>query len=110
MGIRLSTSETFSTPVKYTLKTESGKDEAQEFRGTFKRYNQEQVKELLSSGKSDSDMVREVLVDWKAQDLETHQDIPYSEAIRDVLLNQPGVGGAIILRYCESVGAVRPKA
>ena len=109
MGIRLSSSDTFTTPVKYTLKTEAGKDEPQEFRGTFKRYDQEQVKELLSSGKSDVDMVREVLVGWKAQDLETHEDIPYTEQIRDVLLKQPGVGGAIMLRYCETVGAARPK-
>ena len=110
MGIRLNISKTFKCKIKYTLQTEEGKTEDQEFLGEFKRLSQEEVKELINSGKSDVDMVREVLVGWKATDLETHQDVPYSEEIRDALFKQTSIGAVIFLRYCEAVGAARPKA
>lgn len=109
MGIRLNLTATFKTLVKYTIADDTGKDEKQEFTAEFKRYDQDQCKAMLQSGKSDNEMVRDVLVGWKCTDLATGQDIPYAEAIRDALLTQTGVGGAIMQRFIETVGAARPK-
>lgn len=109
MGIRLNISNTYKTTVKYTIIDENGKEEKQEFLAEFKRRDQEECKTMIASGKLDAEHVRDVLVGWKCTDLVTGQDIPYSEAMRDALLAQTGVGGTIMQRYLETVGAVRPK-
>lgn len=109
MGIRITPSDTFRAKVEYYLKDEAGKDEKQEFLGHFKRLTAEGVKELSQSGKSDSEMVREVLTGWTAKDLATGEDVPYTPEIRDALLSQPAVAGTIILRYFETCGGARQK-
>lgn len=109
MGIRIIPSTTFKTVVQYTLKDENGRDEKQELTAHFQRRDVEGVKALYESGLNDADQCRQVLIGWDAKDLVTGEAIPYTPEVRDALFAQPGVAGAMILRYYETVGAARGK-
>lgn len=109
MGIRLTPSARYRADIEYTLKTEDGRDEKQKFTAIFERRSAEELKEMTQSGKSDADLVREILKGWDMTDLETRDKVEYSDAIRDAILAQPGVASVVIMRYLETVVGSRAK-
>jgi len=109
MGVRLSASKTYKTQVNFDMINEAGKKEKQSFEAEFKRLTRDQVKDLVESGKSDNEMVSEVMVGWKLTNTDTGEDLPFTDVSRDALLTIPGTGGVTMLAFLETVGASRQK-
>lgn len=110
MGVRISGSKTFRTQVEYTVLTEAGKKEPHSFEAVFKRMGPAEVKDLVDNSPNDSELVKKVLIDWSMKELDTKEEIPYSEQMLDEYLRQvAGVAGVIALRFLETVGASRSK-
>lgn len=109
MGIRLVAKDTFKAKVTFFLKDDEGKDEETTFTGVFKRLDSDATKALLNSGKNDTEIVREVLVGWHAVDIDSKEEISFSEQARDALLKQAGVGTNIMMRWVDTNGAARTK-
>jgi hypothetical protein len=111
MGIRLKRIDgTFRTTVTYWIQGANGKSEEQSYVGEFKRMDLDEVKELRDSGKPDLELLLEVLVGWKASEVGSKEEVPFSpEIVRQVATEYPGFAGCSVLRFLETVGASRQK-
>lgn len=109
MGVRVNFSETYKTPVNFTILDAEGKKEACSFIAEFKRLKREEVRAGVDAARNDSDWCREVLVGWKMQDLDTKADIPFSSEALEAFLMVPGAAGVTVLTFMETVGANRQK-
>ena len=101
---------TYSWPVKFEVPGDAGKFETQTFDAVFKRMPQSQMDEMIagSEGAKDSDIARQILVGWSGiTDGET--DVPFSESMRDKLLDVPGVGTAIVAAFLSSLQGAKRK-
>lgn len=109
MGVRFVQSDKYWTQVRFVLLNEQGKNEEMSFDAQFKRLDREGVADLTSSGAKDADMLRKVLVDWKLKDLDTKEDIAFTDSTFEEFLKIPGAAGVTMLRFLETVGASREK-
>lgn len=109
MGIRIGSSATYKTPVKFTILDQNGKPEKQSFIAEFKRMDKPEVKALIDNFDSDTEMCREVLAGWSMQNLDTLEDVPFNPQTLESILNIAGLAGVIVLRFLETVNASREK-
>ncbi|NYH13429.1 hypothetical protein [Paraburkholderia bryophila] len=68
---------------------DSGEVETSEFTGRFKRVSDDELVEIRTSGRSDKDIMREMLVGWADLTDENGAQLPFSEQFRDTLLSIP---------------------
>jgi hypothetical protein len=110
MGVRIKDSKTFKAIVNFETTNEAGKREPQFFTAEFKRLPPAEVIDVTSTAQTIDEMVRRVLVGWTLKELDSKEDIPFSEENLDMLLALiPGFGGVIMQRYIDTVGASRGK-
>lgn len=109
----LNQAPTYLWPVKVELPVSGGKHEKHTFDAEFRRLSQSRMVEIgkaIDAGTtSDIELAREVLAGWKGIVGADGQDIPYSEAARDALLDVPLVAAAVVMAFFESAAGAKRK-
>jgi len=119
MAFVLKQSASYKWPVTCRLPVDGGRFEKQTFDAEFKRLPQARINEirveaqrmvkaaerneLLDDGITDQSIAREVLVGWAGIVDDDGDEIKFSDATCDQLLNVPMVASAIIEAYFDSV-------
>ena len=119
MAFVLKQSASYKWPVTCRLPVDGGRFEKQTFDAEFKRLPQARINEirveaqrmvkaaerneLLDDGITDQSIAREVLVGWAGIVDDDGDEIKFSDAMCDQLLNVPMVASAIIEAYFDSV-------
>lgn len=105
-------SNSYMWPVKVEFPVDDGKFAKQTFDAEFKRMPESRVKEiakLIEAGEmSDLDLAKEVLVGWK-DITDGENDVVFSEAAKEKLLEVPLVSKAIIIGFFESLSGAKRK-
>ena len=109
MSVRLNTSKTYKTTVKFNLTTETGKEEEQSFEAEFKRMSREEVEAMIESGKKDAEMLADALVGWSMTNADDKTPVPFNDDTFKAFLTIPGVAGVTMMRFIATVGASKTK-
>lgn len=106
----LDTEASYSWPVHVSLPKDGGTFEKSSFDAKFKRIPQSRLKKLLQDeDATDMNFCKEIVVGWKGIKDKEGQDIPYSEAGFEMLLEVPGVATTIVKAYLESIAGAKTK-
>jgi len=119
MAFVLKQSASYTWPVSFKLPADGGKYEKQSFDAEFKRLPQARINEIqvevqarikaaerneaIEDGITDQSIAREILVGWSGIVDDEGDQVAYSIATRDQLLEVPTVAAAVILAYFESL-------
>ncbi|MDE1011272.1 MAG: hypothetical protein OSB38_36980 [Paraburkholderia fungorum] len=68
---------------------DSGEVETSEFTARFKRVSDEELVQIRTSGRSDKEIMQDMLVGWSDLTDEQGAQLPFSEQFRDTLLSIP---------------------
>lgn len=114
MAFVISKATKYSWPVQLEIPVDGGKHEKQTFDAEFKRIPQSKIKEILDGIKSESitddvALARDLMVGWAGVKDNENNDIPFSEKSFSELLDIPGVAGAIVKTFFESLAGARRK-
>jgi hypothetical protein len=119
MALTLSQSATYKWPVRITLPAGGdavGKREVHTFDAEFRRLPQTRVNEIIQLVRDqergrrtdeealvqDTDVAREVMAGWTGVVDDDGKQIPYSESVRDQLLEIPTVASQIVFAWFDS--------
>lgn len=125
MAFVLKQSSSYSWPVSFKLPVDGGKFEKQSFDAEFKRLPQSRINEIqadvkvlikasernepIEAGISDQSIADEVLVGWAGVVDADGEDVPFTNAAKQELLNVPAVAAAIIVAYFDSLTGQKAK-
>ena len=103
---KLGQSDRFTYPVSIEVLDESGKRKTYSFDAVFKRLSNDQFIEVSRAAKAgelpDLDLVRDVLLGWKGILDEDGNELTFSEANRDMVLNVWPVTPTIVSAFLEA--------
>ena len=119
MALTLSQSATYKWPVRISLPAGGdavGKRDVHTFDAEFKRLPQTRVNEIIQLVRDqergrrsdeealvqDTDVAREVLAGWTGVIDDDGKQIPFSETVRDQLLEIPTVASQIVVAWFDS--------
>ena len=114
MAFVVKQSDTYFWPVEIEVASSknAGRHEKHTFDAEFKRISQSRVEEIISLGEnapvSDRDLVAEIMVGWKGVTDGT-EELPWSEANRDMVLDIPKVATSIVTAWTASLTGARKK-
>lgn len=125
MGLLLQQNPTFSWPVSYRERTDGGKYRQHNFTAVYKRLPQSELEEIqLLYQRLKADIARDIYVDsiptidiaariwvgWSDvfEDDGTTQ-VPYSEELRNQLLQREGLADAVVETFIESASKAKAK-
>ena len=110
---KIGSTESYSWPVKIILPADDGKTLEQDFTAIFRRVKQSEIDDffaMLEAGKmTDRQIVQSVLIGWKNIVDDSANQIPYSESLRDQILEGAGVATQIGAAFLSSLKAGRVK-
>lgn len=125
MAFVLKQSSSYSWPVSVKLPADGGKFEKQTFDAQFKRLPQARINEIqvdvqtrikaaernepLEGGISDQSIADELLVGWSGVVDSDGDEVLFSEALKEQLLDIPTVAAAIIVAYFDSLTGSKAK-
>ena len=125
MAFVLKQSTSYKWPVSVKLPADGGKFEKQTFDAEFKRLPQARINEIQTEvqarikaaersespdgGISDQSIADELLVGWAGVVDADGDEVPFSEATKQQLLDIPTVAAAIIVAYFESLTGTKAK-
>lgn len=124
MALVLKEKQPYRWPLKITLPTDDGKRVTETFTGTFAWIKQSRIDELRRLAdrqrlgridpETDDDLndisaVRELLVDWADVKDDDGDEIPFSSARLDDLLEIPTVAGQILQQWFKSLDSEKKK-
>lgn len=112
MAFVIKQSDSYFWPVQVELPTNGGRYEKHTFDAEFKRIPQSRIEEIMqgvvASAINDHDVVVEVLCGWKGV-TDGSDELPWSQANRDLLTEIPLVSASIIKAWMESLAGGRKK-
>lgn len=107
---KLSTHHSYIWPVSVQTPVNGGKFAKATFDATFKVISQERIDAIVRGGNVDSELLSEVIQDWKGVQDDEDNELPFSEGARDRLLSVPYVRAALVDAYLDSLsGGARRK-
>lgn len=125
MAFVLKQSASYTWPVSFKLPADGGKFEKQSFDAEFKRLPQGRINEIqaevqarikaverneaIEDGITDQSIAREILIGWSGIVDDEGDEVAYSTAARDQLLEVPTVAAAVILAYFDSLTGNKSK-
>jgi hypothetical protein len=125
MAFVLKQSSSYTWPVSVKLPADGGKFEKQTFDAEFKRLPQARINEIqvevqarikaaernesVDGNISDQSIANELLVGWSGVVDGDGDEILFSEAIKEQLLDIPTVAAAIIIAYFDSLTGTKAK-
>lgn len=102
---------TYFWPVKVRLPADGGQFDEQTFDAQFRRLPQAEIDamraDVLAGNASDIPLARRLLVGWKGVQDADGQDVPFSETLRDQVLDIPGVATAVVVSFVDSLSGAR---
>ena len=106
-------SDTYGWTVSVKYPITGNKYKTETFTGEFKRLPQSRIKEIMKQIENDQmgdkDLAKEVLVGWKDVSDENGNEIPFSEATLEKLLDVQLVAGSIARAFIESISGAKIK-
>lgn len=112
MSFVLKQSSTYTWPITVEFPVDGGRTEKSTFDGEFKRLSQTRIKEItaaVDAGElNDIDIANEVLVGWSGV-TDGKDDIPFSTAALNQVLDVPLVASAIVLAFFNSLTGAKRK-
>ena len=125
MAFVLKQSASYTWPVSFKLPADGGKFEKQSFDAEFKRLPQGRINEIqaevqarikaverneaIEDGITDQSIAREISIGWSGIVDDEGDEVAYSTAARDQLLEVPTVAAAVILAYFDSLTGNKSK-
>lgn len=107
---KISQSETYSWPVRVQIPTDDGKFHTHSFTAHFRRLPQSRFEELLAAEAKDRDIAAAVMSGWGDDVLDVDDNpVPFSETTLVQFLDFPGVAGAVVIAYAESLQGAKRK-
>lgn len=119
MAFVLKQSATYTWPVPLLIPVDGGRREKHSFDAEFKRLPQSRINEIiklaraLELGRADDEVLddkaaaREILAGWSGITDDDGNDIPFSQAALDQLLEIPTIAGQIIKAWFTSMEVVK---
>ena len=109
----LSQSDNYKWPVTVELPGD-GRPVKQNFDAVFKRLSQSEIEKLVASVSDDDTgayvtIARQILVGWKGVTDATGAELPYSETVRDQLLDIAGMAATVVQAFFASVAGGKRK-
>lgn len=103
---KIGQTDRFTYPVSVEVVGDNGKRSSYSFDAVFKRLSNDEFVEVSRSAKMgdlpDIDLVRDVLIGWKGIQDEDGNDMPFTEANRDLVLNIWPVTPSIVTAFLEA--------
>ena len=113
MGFILKKSNTYKWPVSVDVPIDGGKHQRVTFDIEFNDLTQSRLLEIANLSAegtlSDVEIAREVIMGWAGIEDEDGDEVPYSIASRDELLEVPMIASAIAGAYLESKQGAKRK-
>jgi hypothetical protein len=113
MAFVLKQDDRFTWPISFDVPVDGGRHQRQTFDGEFVRVSQSRLRELaeLLQGEAatDADIAREVLVGWSGITDDEGEEVPFSKAALDRLLDVPMLATAIVTTYFKSLQGAKQK-
>jgi hypothetical protein len=110
---KIGSSESYSWPVTITLPDNEGKFSKQDLTAVFKRLSQTETEILMTdaaAGKlKDREIAAQILMDWKNIVDDSGNQVPFTPALRDQVLNISTVAGQIVRAWIESLAVGKTK-
>jgi hypothetical protein len=115
MAFVLKQSASYSWPVPLLIPVDGGRREKFSFDAEFKRLPQSRINEIiklaraLELGRGDDETLddktaaREILIGWSGVVDDSGEDIPFSEAALEQLLELPTIAGQIVMAWFKSM-------
>jgi hypothetical protein len=104
---------TYHWPVSVEFPVDGGKFDKEVFDAEFKRLPQDRLREIgekIEAGSIlDTELLDQVLTGWSGILDETGNEVPFSEASRQKILNIPLVASAIVAAWLESLAKGKRK-
>jgi len=119
MAFVLKQSATYTWPVPLLIPVDGGRREKHSFDAEFRRLPQSRINEIiklaraLELGRADDEVLddksaaREILAGWSGITDDDGNDIPFSQAALDQLLEIPTIAGQIIKAWFTSMEVVK---
>lgn len=109
----ISQKSSYTWPVTVEFPVDGGKVEKQTFDAEFKRIPQTRINEIhevVQKGQtSDPELAREVLIGWSGVNDGNGEAVPFSEGMRDQLLDIPLVAAAVVMAWLNSLSGAKRK-
>ncbi len=107
-------SQTYTWPVEVEFPVDGGKTRKETFDGEFKRLSESRIREIQDQINNneivhDKILAREILVGWKGVVDNKGEEVPFSQAGLDKLLEVPLVATAIVRSFYKSHAGARIK-
>lgn len=113
MAFVLKQSETYSWPVTVEIPIDGGRHDRHTFDAEFKRLPQHRNNAIVDEARdgkiTDQDLCDEILIGWTGIKDEDGKDVPFSDKLKEQLLDVPGVAAAIVLAYINSLQGAKRK-
>ena len=105
MSFQIKQKDSYSWPVKFDI-PEDGQYRRETFNAVFKNISQSRFQELIELSQSDDfndvDIVREVVIGWSGITDDKDEEIPFTKAKLEQLLDVLGLATAIASSFVES--------
>lgn len=109
----LSQSSSYTWPVEVLLPESGGRQKKETFDAEFKRLPYSRIREIRDQIQkeeiSDLDLSREILVGWKGIHDERGDEIPFSEGMKEKLLDVQLVASAVVMAWFKSISGAKTK-
>ncbi len=102
-------SETYKWPVTITGIDQDGKTVKQSFTAIYHRLSQSELEEMSVTGLTDREFARKVLAGWEDVQDADGNEVPFSSATCERLLDNAGVAAQIVIEFTGSIGGARVK-
>lgn len=113
MAFVLKQDDRFTWPISFDVPVDGGRHQRQTFDGEFIRLSQSRIRELSAALQDqetgDQDIAREVLVGWSGITDDDGEEVPFSKAALDRLLDIPMLATAIVTTYFKSLQGAKTK-
>jgi len=113
MAFVLKQDDRFTWPISFDVPVDGGRHQRQTFDGEFVRLSQSRLRELgeaiQTEEASDQDIAREVLVGWAGITDDDGEEVPFSKAALERLLDIPMLATAIVTTYFKSLQGAKAK-
>jgi hypothetical protein len=122
MAFVLKQSATYTWPITLVLPIDGGRREKHTFDGEFRRLPQTRINEIIRQAKlqergkladdeelQDQDAAKEILSGWTNVVDDKGEEVPFSEAALNQLLEIPTVAGQIVRTWFESLEVAKRK-
>ena len=103
-------SPSYTWPVSFETPEDNGLRKKHTFTAKFKRLTQTDMEAMIhADGVTDKGLAKGLLIGWHDIKDEKQQDVPFTTATFEQLLDVPGVANAIVMAFLDSIADAKRK-